>query len=83
MSDPGRVNDLVDHLFRREAGRIASRLTRVFGAHRLDLVDASLNPPMMRSKVVLPHPLGPSSEKNSPRRIESDTPSSASGPPPS
>jgi len=39
MSDPGRVNDLVDHLFRREAGRIASRLTRVFGAYRLDLVE--------------------------------------------
>lgn len=37
--DPERVNELVDHLFRREAGRIASRLTRVFGAHRLDLVE--------------------------------------------
>jgi RNA polymerase sigma-70 factor (ECF subfamily) len=33
------VNQLVDHLFRREAGRIASRLTRVFGAHRLDVVE--------------------------------------------
>src|SRR4051794_39825541 len=37
--DPKHVNELVDHLFRREAGRIASRLTRVFGAHRLDLVE--------------------------------------------
>jgi RNA polymerase sigma-70 factor (ECF subfamily) len=37
--DPNSVNELVDHLFRREAGRIASRLTRVFGAHRLDLVE--------------------------------------------
>ncbi len=37
--DSQRVSDLVDHLFRREAGRIASRLTRVFGAHRLDLVE--------------------------------------------
>ena len=34
-----RISELVDHLFRREAGRIASRLTRVFGAHRLDLVE--------------------------------------------
>jgi RNA polymerase sigma factor (sigma-70 family) len=34
-----RVNTLVDHLFRREAGKIASRLTRVFGAHRLDVVE--------------------------------------------
>src|SRR3954447_25952471 len=33
------VSNLVDHLFRREAGRIASWLTRVFGAHRLDLVE--------------------------------------------
>src|SRR3954452_1464079 len=36
-SDSQCVSNLVDHLFRREAGRIASRLTRVFGAHRLDL----------------------------------------------
>jgi predicted RNA polymerase sigma factor len=36
------VNQLVDHLFRREAGRIASRLTRVFGAHRLDVVEDSV-----------------------------------------
>lgn len=34
-----RVNDLVDHLFRREAGRMAAWLARVFGAHRLDLVE--------------------------------------------
>jgi hypothetical protein len=27
------------------------------------------NPPMSRSNVVLPHPLGPSSETNSPRAI--------------
>jgi RNA polymerase sigma-70 factor (ECF subfamily) len=37
--DSTRVNELVDRLFRREAGWIASRLTRVFGAHRLDLVE--------------------------------------------
>jgi RNA polymerase sigma factor (sigma-70 family) len=37
--DADAVNHLVDHLFRREAGRIASRLTRIFGAHRLDVVE--------------------------------------------
>ena len=36
MSD---VDVLVAHLFRREAGRIASRLTRVFGTHRLDVIE--------------------------------------------
>ncbi|MEO8627233.1 MAG: DUF6596 domain-containing protein [Betaproteobacteria bacterium] len=35
----GDVDVLVDHLFRREAGRIASRLTRVFGTHRLDVIE--------------------------------------------
>lgn len=34
-----KVGELVDHLFRREAGRITSRLARVFGARRLDLVE--------------------------------------------
>lgn len=37
--DPEAVNQLVDHLFRREVGRITARLTRVFGAHRLDVVE--------------------------------------------
>lgn len=38
-NDRETVGLLVDHLFRREAGRMASRLTRVFGAHRLQLVE--------------------------------------------
>jgi hypothetical protein len=39
-------------------------------------VDSS-NPPIIRSVVVLPQPDGPSSEKNSPVWISSDTPSTA------
>ncbi len=37
--DSETVSELVDHLFRREVGRIASRLTRIFGTHRLDVVE--------------------------------------------
>jgi len=33
------IHELVEHLFRREAGRIASRLTRIFGTHRLALIE--------------------------------------------
>jgi hypothetical protein len=40
------------------------------------LVGAS-NPPIMRSVVVLPHPEGPSSEKNSPDPMSSVTLSTA------
>ncbi len=37
----------------------------------------SSKPPIMRRVVVLPQPDGPRSEKNSPARISSDTPSTA------
>jgi hypothetical protein len=39
------------------------------------------NPAIIRIKVVLPQPDGPSSEKNSPLRISTDTPSTATTPP--
>src|SRR5437763_2545756 len=41
----------------------------------------SSKPATIRSVVVLPHPLGPSSEKNSPSAISSDTSSTAFTPP--
>ncbi len=47
--DPKQVSALVDHLFRREAGRIASRLTRVFGAHRLDLVEDAVQHALLQA----------------------------------
>ena len=43
------VGELVDHLFRREAGRIASRLTRVFGAHRLDLIEDTVQHALLQA----------------------------------
>jgi RNA polymerase sigma-70 factor (ECF subfamily) len=39
MSAPQQTQHLVDHLFRREAGRIVSMLTRVFGVDRIDLAE--------------------------------------------
>ena len=47
--DSQRVSDLVDHLFRREAGRITSRLTRFFGAHRLDLVEDAVQHALLQA----------------------------------
>jgi RNA polymerase sigma-70 factor (ECF subfamily) len=53
--DNARVNALVDHLFRREAGRIASRLTRVFGAHRLDLVEDAVQHALLQALQLWPY----------------------------
>ena len=43
LADPGRgdgrVELLVDHLFRRESGKMVSALTRVFGTHNLTLAE--------------------------------------------
>ncbi len=39
MNDTQHTNNLVSHLFRREAGRIVSMLTRVFGIDRIDLAE--------------------------------------------
>jgi len=48
-SKAARISELLDHLFRREAGRIASRLTRVFGAHRLDLIEDAVQHALMQA----------------------------------
>lgn len=37
--DERGTNDLVEHLFRHQAGRLVARLTRVFGPARLELVE--------------------------------------------
>jgi RNA polymerase sigma-70 factor (ECF subfamily) len=39
MSESGGTESLVEGLFRREAGRLAARLTRLFGPARLSLVE--------------------------------------------
>src|SRR5215467_1001320 len=43
-----RLDDL-DHLFRREAGRITSALTRLFGLHNLPLVEDVVNDALVRA----------------------------------
>src|ERR1700743_3138668 len=39
MSFPKDVQELVDHLFRLEAGRVVAILTRIFGIHNLELAE--------------------------------------------
>lgn len=44
-----RSPDLVAHLFREEAGRIVSRLTRVLGGRHLDLAEDAVQEALMRA----------------------------------
>src|SRR5579872_3245324 len=46
---PESINQLVDHLFRHEVGRLVSRLVRVFGAHRFDLAEDAVQFAMMQA----------------------------------
>lgn len=38
-TDPGGLHELVDHLFRRESGRLSASLVAVFGPGKLDLIE--------------------------------------------
>jgi RNA polymerase sigma-70 factor (ECF subfamily) len=46
---------LLEHLFRREAGRIMAHLTRVLGPARLDLAEESVQTAMVRALEVWPY----------------------------
>ena len=48
MSDAD-VTPLVDHLFRREAGRLVARLARRFGVARLDLVEDAVQDALLQA----------------------------------
>lgn len=39
MTNTSEVNKLVDHLFRRESGKMVAVLTRLFGVHNLELAE--------------------------------------------
>ena len=39
MTETSQVNQLIDHLFRREAGKMVAVLTRIFGPENLDLAE--------------------------------------------
>jgi len=39
LSDIAQINQLLDHLFRRESGKLVSILTRIFGPENIDLAE--------------------------------------------
>jgi len=39
LSDTAQINQLLDHLFRRESGKLISILTRLFGPENIDLAE--------------------------------------------
>ncbi len=47
--DGARVHGLVDHLFRREAGRMVAALCRVFGPHNLELAEDVVQEALVRA----------------------------------
>src|SRR5207302_1043708 len=58
-ASPGRaatedVQGLVDHLFRREAGKMVSYLTRIFGLGRLDLAEDVVQDTLCRALEIWP-----------------------------
>ena len=46
---PADVDTLVEHLFRREAGRLVARLVRVLGPERLDLAEEAVQDAMVQA----------------------------------
>ncbi|HSR67708.1 MAG TPA: sigma-70 family RNA polymerase sigma factor [Acidobacteriota bacterium] len=50
-----RARKMVDHLFRREAGRIAATLTRILGPGQLDLVDDIVQDALVQALRVWPY----------------------------
>ena len=49
------INRLVDHLFRRESGRMSAALTRLFGPGRLDLVEEVVQEALLRALHLWPY----------------------------
>jgi len=49
VSAPGQTGVLLDHLFRRQAGRIVSHLARVLGPANLDLAEEAVQEAMLRA----------------------------------
>lgn len=43
------VQETLDHLFRREFGKIVARLTRILGSHRLDLAESSAQEALVKA----------------------------------
>jgi predicted RNA polymerase sigma factor len=52
--NPSQIPELVDHLFRHQAGRIVSTLTRILGPKNLSLAEDSAQDAMIRALELWP-----------------------------
>ena len=55
MSAPTETGVLLEHLFRRQAGRIVAHLTRLLGPARLDLAEEAVQEAMLRALQTWPY----------------------------
>ena len=55
MPKKERVDQLVDHLFRHQAGRLAANLTRALGPERLDLVEEVVQDALIQAMKTWPY----------------------------
>ncbi len=55
MNDPAKTASLLDHSFRRQAGRITARLAALLGPAHLDLAEESVQEAMLRALQAWPH----------------------------
>jgi RNA polymerase sigma-70 factor (ECF subfamily) len=55
LDPPGRVPVLLDHLFRRESGRLVAGLVRAFGADRLELAEDVVQEALLRALRTWPY----------------------------
>jgi RNA polymerase sigma-70 factor (ECF subfamily) len=55
VSETGKTGVLLEHLFRREAGRIVAHLARLLGAAHLDLAQDSVQEAMLRALQTWPY----------------------------
>jgi RNA polymerase sigma-70 factor (ECF subfamily) len=49
MNEPEKVQQLVDHLFRHESGKMIAVLTRIFGTHNLEMVEDVVQEAFLRA----------------------------------
>src|SRR5258708_7222352 len=55
FSPPGDVPQVVEHLFRHEAGKMISTLTRIFGIHNLSLAEDVVQEALVRALQTWPY----------------------------
>jgi len=55
VNEPAQTGPLLEHLFRRQAGRIVAHLAHVFGPAHLDLADETVQEAMLRALETWPY----------------------------